>query len=154
DLSEICSLNIRPDYNNISRFVHAVDLEKWLIQLLEDITSYIRQSGESDRPINRIIEYIDKNYDQAVNLNDLALQFHLNPVYLCQLFKQKTGVNFIQYINSLRIAKARQLLKTTDLSVEQISEQVGINSANYFVRLFKKMTGQTITQYRKKAAKK
>jgi YesN/AraC family two-component response regulator len=154
DLSEICSLNIRPDYNKISRFVHAVDLEKWLIQLLEDITSYIRQSGESDRPINRIIEYIDKNYDQAVNLNDLALQFHLNPVYLCQLFKQKTGVNFIQYINSLRIAKARQLLKTTDLSVEQISEQVGINSANYFVRLFKKMTGQTITQYRKKAAKK
>lgn len=152
DLSEICSLDIKPTYLNIGSFIHANDLEKWLMELVENITSYVQRSGESYRPIYRIIEYIDKNYDKAVNLNDLAAMFHLNPVYVCQLFKQNTGVNFIHYINSLRIEKARILLKTTDLTVEQISEQVGINSANYFVRLFKKITGQTVTQYRKKYA--
>jgi len=154
DLSEICSIDIKPSYMNIGSFIHANDLEKWLIELVEDITSYVQRSGGSYRPINRIIEYIDKNFDKPVNLNELADKFHLNSVYVCQLFKQKTGVNFIHYINGLRIEKARYLLETTDLSVEQISEQVGINSANYFVRLFKKTTGQTVTQYRKKATKK
>lgn len=152
DLSEICSLEIKPNYMNIGSFIHSEDMENWLIALIEDIASYVRRTGGADQPIYNIIEFIDRNYEKSLNLNDLAVKFHLNPVYLCQLFKQKTGQNFIQYLNSLRIEKARQLLKKTNLSVEQISEQVGINSANYFVRLFKKTTGQTVTQYRKKAA--
>lgn len=92
---------------------------------------------------------MEQNYNTNISLAEIGEKFHMNPVYICQLFKKKMGVTLIYYINNLRIEKAKSLLLSTDLTAEQISEQVGIKNINYFFRLFKKSTGQTISQYRK-----
>ena len=72
----------------------------------------------------------------------------MNVTYLCQIYKKKTGTTIVQYINHIRIEKAKILLFTTKLSVEQIAATVGIVNPNYFFRLFKKITGETVGQYR------
>ena len=69
---------------------------------------------------------------------------------LCKKFKEKTGMTVVQYMNEKRIEKAKLLLKNQKNTLEQVAEQTGFSNANYLVRVFKKVTGQTVSEYRKK----
>lgn len=77
---------------------------------------------------------------------------HMNPTYLSELFKRKTGYNFKDYITDYRIKKAMILLNGSELLVNDIAKQVGFEP-KYFGNVFKKKTGQTPVEYRRKAAK-
>lgn len=68
----------------------------------------------------------------------------------CKKFKDKTGLTMVQYMNEKRIEKAKLLLKNRKLSLEQVAEMTGFSNANYLIRVFKKMTGQTVSEYRKR----
>ena len=74
---------------------------------------------------------------------------NVNPAYFSTLFKKKTGSSFIQYLTAFRMKKAIELLRTTDYSVEKIAEEVGYSNPNYFVKVFKKQMGKTISDFRK-----
>jgi len=73
----------------------------------------------------------------------------MNPVYLGQLFRKTYGVYFKKFLLQLRIQQAKKLLRTTDLRIYEIAEQVGFGSVDYFVTQFEKMEGFTPTEYRK-----
>ena len=75
----------------------------------------------------------------------LAEQFHLNPQYISQLFKSEIGVNFLAYLTSIRMEKAKKLLLSTSLSVAEVAEQSGYGD----YRVFKKSEGITPSQYRR-----
>ncbi len=68
--------------------------------------------------------------------------------YFSALFKEATGVTFVDYLTSLRIDKAKELLKNTSKKTYEIAEEVGYNDAHYFSLVFKKRTGTTATTYR------
>ena len=72
----------------------------------------------------------------------------MNPSYCSYLFKEKTGINFIDYVNKTRIDKAKAMLKGTDNKVYKIAKDLGYDNAKYFFRVFKKVTGQTPEVYR------
>ncbi|MGN4424871.1 bifunctional transcriptional activator/DNA repair enzyme AdaA [Bacillus cereus group sp. MYBK30-1] len=100
--------------------------------------------------INQIKEYIQKHYCDALTLDLLAEMCHGSPYHLQRTFKKIVGISPIEYIQQFRITKATEYLSHTNQSIMEISTAVGIENPEYFATLFKKKTGFTPTEYRKK----
>lgn len=98
--------------------------------------------------VNKIIQYIEQNYDQDITLGSLAKYVMMGENYVSALFKKKTGETLIHYLHRMRVDKAIELLMNTDLPVNRIGQRVGFMNDNYFIKIFKRMTGTTPSQYR------
>lgn len=98
--------------------------------------------------VKKIIQYIEQHYDQEITLASLARHVMMGENYVSALFKKKTGETLIHYLHRIRIEKAIEYLRTTDLPVNQIGQNVGFMNDNYFIKIFKRMTGTTPSQYR------
>ena len=98
--------------------------------------------------VKDILAYIMDNYQaEGFGNIEIADYFGISNAYLSTIFKEKTGVKLVEYIHQLRVEKAKELLITSDLNVEQISSAVGCNSLTLW-RLFKKYVGIAPIQYR------
>lgn len=100
--------------------------------------------------IEQIKEYIRERFDKEISLNEIAAEFYLNPYYLSQLFKKKTGMTYQSYVTSLRIEKAKQLLWEDQYKIYEIAELTGYNDTAYFSKIFEKNTGCRPSEYKKK----
>ena len=96
------------------------------------------------------IAYLKENYAQKITIEELSGTFFLSKSYLSSLFKKATGYGVVEYLQHIRIEKACELLTTTNLPIIQISEQVGFGDYRFFNKSFKKITGVTAHEYRKK----
>lgn len=124
----------------------------WLVLICIKVAGYIQElnGGKSDSKINQIKKYIDENYYKELSLKVIANYFYLNNAYLGQLFKNTTGVSFHDYINKIRISKAKEMLIDGIYRSYEIIEKVGYNDADYFYRLFKRYEGITFGEYKEK----
>jgi len=95
-----------------------------------------------------IKRYLDEHYTESVTLENMAARFYINKQYLAKLFKASYGMSLGSYVQYLRIGKAKELLRFTDASVEQVGAAVGIADPNYFARIFRKVEGISPRQYR------
>lgn len=95
-----------------------------------------------------IEQYIRDNYNTELSMQDVAKAMNYSDAYFCKLFKQCFKVNFSAYLNEYRIARAKELLQTTRLNVREVSLACGYSDANYFARVFKRITGMTPSEYR------
>ncbi|MDR6551886.1 response regulator [Paenibacillus qinlingensis] len=103
----------------------------------------------SEHPeITKIIEYVNNNYDKELTLKGMAKYVNMGEQYLSGLFKKKTGEQFIQYVQRIRIERACFYLATTEMRVADICEQTGFVHLNYFLKQFKKRTGVTPSEFR------
>lgn len=98
--------------------------------------------------MNESIAFIDAHYQEDIILEDAARRANLSKSYFSYLFKSLTGKTFIQYIHALRIHKAMECLKTTNLLISDVCFDVGFNNINHFNRIFKRETGLSPSQYR------
>lgn len=106
---------------------------------------------DSGRLMPSIVTYIDTNYgDCNLSLGVVADIFQIREPYLSAIFRQTMGIKFSSYVESVRIEKAKEFLKATDISISEISEMVGYFSTNSFCRAFKRVTGISATEYRRK----
>ncbi len=96
-----------------------------------------------------ILEYIDGNFTDFVSLNSLSRGFYMNPSALARAFKKHTGQTVSEYVNIRRVELAKQLLDDDSSSVNDIAMSVGFNNLTYFTRVFKRLTGNSPSQYRK-----
>lgn len=109
--------------------------------------SFIR--NKKDKRIVEIVkEYIAKHYNEDITLAKISELVFVNPNYFCELFKTKTGENFIDYLTKVRIEKAKVLLKDVKIKTYEVSVMVGYDDPNYFSKVFKRVVGITPTQYR------
>ncbi|NLH54362.1 MAG: helix-turn-helix domain-containing protein [Acholeplasmataceae bacterium] len=106
------------------------------------------QSELKNYLVERIVKFIKQNCAKPLTLDVLANEFYLSPGYLCRLFKQKVGINFIDYLNTVRIARAKHLLLTTNLRIYEVGNLCGYADLNYFTKVFKKATGVTPSYFR------
>ncbi len=126
--------------------------------ILKILTLLIRHSQDttkSDRLLARkalemrrlsdVFDYINQHYDQRLTLADVAEMAYMSPNYFSQYFKRVTGQNFSEYINSLRIKKAQEMLKEGSKSVIDVAMACGFRNMSNFYRMFKKHTGTTPT---------
>jgi AraC-like DNA-binding protein len=124
---------------------------------INEINMYIRliadrmldiTTGNGKIDINKVVEYIESNYQADIYLEQIAERFNTSAKYLSRLFKETLGVGFHEYLTTFRIEKAKNLLTDTDLSVGQIGEMIGFTNYSTFFRLFKKYEGVNPSQYR------
>ncbi len=104
-----------------------------------------KQSASS---IERAKSYIEERYNKDISLDDVSREVDISPYYFSKLFKEETGENFIEYLTSLRINKAKELIQNSSLSMKEICAEVGYADPNYFSRIFKKNVGATPTEYK------
>lgn len=98
--------------------------------------------------VRRSIEFLHQNYDQSIQVKDIAAAVNLHPGYLHRIFKSHTGRTLSDYLNMLRMEKAKMLLGQSDIPIAEIADYVGISSRQYFHLLFKKYTDNTPVEYR------
>lgn len=94
-------------------------------------------------------EYLDEHYAEKIVLDDLAEEFFINKFYLSKIFKETYGTTVNNYLISKRITRAKQLLRFTDMTVDEVGAAVGMGDANYFSRMFRKVEGISPREYRK-----
>ena len=115
-----------------------------------EIISSGTHAGAGDGAVTRARLYLEEHFsDPNLMLQDVAQEVHLSQSHLSTTFAQETGMTFTQYLNGLRIGKARELLETTEMRSFQIAEAVGYNDAHYFSYMFKRNTGMTPGEYRR-----
>lgn len=100
--------------------------------------------------IERATHYFNENYNQHIVIEDYAAEHLMTPCWFIQNFKRITKFSPMQYIISLRITNAMNLLDNTEYNVTQIAAAVGYENTQYFHRLFRKHTGMTPTEYKKR----
>ena len=98
--------------------------------------------------VRQALMFINLNISSNITVKQVANEIGLSPDYLTRLFKKELGINIITYINRKRIYTSLNLLKTTDLSIEDIGDLIGLNNTSYFYTLFKKEIGVSPKQYR------
>lgn len=99
--------------------------------------------------IDTIKNYIDTNYIKKITLDYLSKVFYINKYHLTRVFKSTYGITINNYINNLRITKAKELIRFSNLDFDNIAVSCGINDSNYFSRIFKKIEGISPKEYRK-----
>lgn len=144
------------DFLNYSELKDRFENFESLCSFLHDIFIYIKQlsdpsvhEGDINSYFTQMVKYIDHHYEQKLYLKDLSARFFLNQVYCCQLFKKNLGKTFSEYVTELRIKKACELLKHTELSIEEVASKAGYADYYYFNKVFKKQCGITPTKFRK-----
>lgn len=110
----------------------------------------VDQKKRADHMIDYLQGFIMSHLDEDLSLVRLAEQVHLNPSYLSRIYKQETGRNLTEFIDSTRLIKAKDLLKSENLKISDIARRVGYESATSFTRFFKKATGHSPQEYREK----
>jgi len=117
--------------------------------VLDEIMQDDKNSAE--KAIDKVLEIIEGEYSKDISLEQIAERIFLSPSYLSYYFKKETGQNFIKYLTVFRLEKAKSLLRTTDLKIVAVSEQVGYMNSSYFCLMFKSYTGMTPTEYREES---
>ncbi|WP_052356658.1 PocR ligand-binding domain-containing protein [[Clostridium] dakarense] len=106
------------------------------------------ENDEFELPIIQAIEYIDNNIDENITLDKISFICNLSQCYFSKLFKKETGLTFINYLNSRKISKAKELLVNTDEPINNIAINLGFEDCGYFIRVFKKAEKITPKKYR------
>ena len=102
-----------------------------------------------DRMINNVISDIREHYMEDISLTSLSAKYNISLGHLSKMIKDNLQVNFSDYIASLRIQRAKELLRDDSLSIQEIAEIVGYNDYFYFTKVFKKVEGISPSKYRK-----
>jgi len=148
------SINIISLHNMISKSENINELNELLKEVSLSITAKINNyNSKSIKLILRnALDYIHEHYSEQLTLNDVAEHVYVSPSYLSRMFKKELGKNFVDYLNGLRIEKAKELLMDSRYKTYEVAEIVGIPDAHYFSRLFKKYEGVSPTEYRDASA--
>lgn len=113
------------------------------------IGSETKVSDNSYTYIRSAIEYIEANYQKPLSIPEIADSVSINSVYLSRIFKNSTGKTMNEYLNQYRITQAKKALKETNLSIHEISVNIGYADVRSFIRFFKKYTNLTPLEFRK-----
>ncbi|KPG70434.1 response regulator transcription factor [Enterococcus sp. RIT-PI-f] len=120
---------------------------------IADSMAYEKLYSSSDLVVN-VRDYIRNHFEEPLTLSFLADLFYVNSSYLSLVFKERTGMKYVDYLNQLRINKAKELLTETSAKADFISKKIGYDNVKYFFKVFKKYTNETPEQYRERTKSK
>jgi two-component system response regulator YesN len=117
---------------------------------VKDISAVKSQSSEKEKIVlfKKVEQYISDNLKEELDLEKTAARFNLSSYYFSRSFKEALGYNFSDYINMLRIKKAKELLISNSLSIKEVCYSVGYSDPNYFSKVFKKYEGLSPKEYK------
>ena len=122
--------------------------------MLMIMSHFIRQAQPRvwthNKRMKRVLEHIHSHISDNVGVEELAEVASVSKPYFIKLFKQEFGASPVQYINNKKVERAQLLLFTSDKAVKEVAYTLGFSDQNYFIRLFRKVTGITPQEYRRK----
>ncbi len=108
------------------------------------------QLGFTDKgTVWTVCNYVLDNVDNGLSLQVVAENLFINRTYLSEVFKQKTGISFLEYLTVVKMERAKLLLRASDTKTYEVAEMLGYKDSEYFARIFRKYNGKTISQYRR-----
>lgn len=119
-----------------------------LIELTTAVRSHLANTSGYPPAIVKVVEYLSLNYTQNIHMDILCQISGYSSSHLAKIFKQETGRTITQYIADLRCHQAAEMLRETNLPIQEISSYVGYMDNNYFVKVFRKVMGNTPSEYR------
>jgi two-component system, response regulator YesN len=137
-------------HHDVMELTSLGELEGWLRSYMLQAVEWAGQvyQESKNREIMECQRYVSVHWNERITLEDAARHLHLHPNYLSRLFKRETGENFVEFATRVKMDKARELLKLTDKTVEDISLLLGYDNKQYFTKLFKTHTGQLPSAFR------
>ena len=108
----------------------------------------VRNANAEPPMITRVKQFIEEHHKEDLSLGIVARLINTSTFYFCKIFKQATGITFTDYLSRIRIEKAKNLLLNPNLRIGEIAYEVGFQSLTHFNRTFKKLAGQSPTEYR------
>jgi AraC-like DNA-binding protein/ligand-binding sensor protein len=109
----------------------------------------VLQEQNAEPPaIVRAKQFIAEHQTEELSLDQVAKSVHTSKFYFCKMFKKSTGINFTDYLSRVRTERAKSLLLNQNLRISEIAYEVGFQSLTHFNRVFKKILGQSPTDYR------
>jgi len=149
--------NDKKELDNKSPFEHLasactlMDIKTYMLEKIQTVFSALEEKNMNIRPVSSILKYIHENYfDIDLSLQSISNKTYLTTAYMCSIFKEQTGTTINSYITKYRITKAKDLLKDHNMKIINITLKVGYSDGNYFSKIFKKETGLTPSEYKKK----
>lgn len=136
------------DYDNAGcyyeTFIHWIeDINKKLVTEFDDY--------KNKQKIQKAIKYINENYNKNLNMAVVSNYISMNYSLFSYVFKQYTGMNFVNYLKTIRIAEAKRLLEETDDKIIEISNKIGYENEKHFMKIFRSVCGVSPSEYRKNA---
>ena len=123
-----------------------------LIAIGSEQKKQISNPDASFNSINSVLRYIHENFARSPSLDEISAFSGYQKNYFCDLFKKKTSMTYVEYLTAYKINYSKKLLKVTSKTIKEIAQECGFNSANNFIRDFKKKNNITPKQYRKQYA--
>lgn len=137
-------------FRQIDQAVYASDAIQLIEEFIQEAEGITRETDTSTNPgFHRLLNYIQEHYAEPITLTEVAKKFHFNASYLSSYFSANNSEGFSEYVNKVRVQKAKEMLVATEESISEISDRVGYSDQSYFTKVFKKMTGVSPSQYRK-----
>jgi YesN/AraC family two-component response regulator len=153
-------LELETAYNISDLYIQKVDkchsveevykLHADLVHQYLDLMASVKSKSAISKSVVECIDYIFYHLHETIRLNDLAKEVELNPSYLSKLFKTEIGISISDFIQNKKIEAARNMLQYSDYSYIEIANYLAFNSQSYFITVFKKSTGMTPKEYRRK----
>lgn len=124
---------------------HDFTLDLWLTQMLLSVArlSGARPAGAPLDYVQAAKDYVNQHFYHEIHVSDIANFIHIHPAYLQRIFKKECGISVVDYLTEVRMRNAYNLLARTNMSIIDIANSVGVNSQQYFTRLFKKTMNVT-----------
>lgn len=125
--------------------------EAWLEELQKQyaVCAHSRRRMYS-LPVQQTVEYLQQHFEEPVTLRQLSDRVHLNQNYFSGLFKRETGVNYHEYLESLRIRQARKLIRSGKYTMAEIAAKTGFPTQHAFAKTFRRLMGQSPMEFKKK----
>jgi two-component system, response regulator YesN len=121
-------------------------IERVVDKKIADVSNKMDSTRDT---IRKAMIYIDQNLKEEFTLKDVASHVHLNPSYFSVLFKEQVHLNFSEYVTRRRIQRAKELVISTTLPINEVAEEVGYKTSKYFIKIFREIEGMTPSAYRK-----
>jgi AraC-like DNA-binding protein/ligand-binding sensor protein len=133
-----------------AQFSSAVRLMSIFAQHLSMVSNQVvvQQTNAEPPNIVRAKQYIHDHQANDLSLGEVARAVNTSTFYFCKMFKKATGLNFTDYLSRVRVEKAKNLLLNPNLRVSEIAYEIGFQSLTHFNRVFRKLVGQSPTEYR------
>lgn len=144
---QIINKTVLIDFKNIDNIIL---LKQWLLEITKKSFDYLDQRSKNRNyvAIDQAKAYIINHIEDDLSLDIVADEVILSPRYLSKLFKEYTGENFTEFVNTHKMTHAKDLITSTDLTINTISNRLGFSSPAYFIKKFKAAYGTTPNEYR------
>lgn len=150
DLEMIFGLNFKY-LNEVSTLNNVERLCEWIIKVLDRFSEcmYNIENINNFHIIQKSIEYINDTVNTNISLDSVAEYVYLSPAYFSKLFKKEMGINFIDYLNKVKVEGSKKYLTDLKISLSDIAHTIGYTDQSYYTKVFKKIEGISPGQYRK-----